>query len=94
MTVPTKEILADHLSQMIQMKTVSNSDVNKVDWSEFEKLHKLFETLYPHVYEVMEVDRVGRAPVSLSSQGDRKKAASSHEPSGCGGDWGPQPMES
>ena len=61
MTVPTKEILADHLSQMIQMKTVSNSDVNKVDWSEFEKLHKLFETLYPHVYEVMEVDRVGRA---------------------------------
>ena len=33
MTVPTKEILADHLSQMIQMKTVSNSDVNKVDWS-------------------------------------------------------------
>ena len=43
------------------MKTVSNSDVNKVDWSEFEKLHKLFETLYPHVYEVMEVDRVGRA---------------------------------
>lgn len=61
MTVPTKEILADHLSQMIQMKTVSNSDVNKVDWSEFEKLHKLFETLYPHVYEVMEVDRVGQA---------------------------------
>ena len=61
MTVPTKEILADHLSQMIQMKTVSNSDVNKVDWSEFEKLHKLFETLYPHVYDVMEVDRVGQA---------------------------------
>lgn len=65
MTVPTKEILADHLSQMIQMKTVSNSDVNKVDWSEFEKLHKLFETLYPHVYEVMEVDRVGRAVSSF-----------------------------
>ena len=95
MTVPTKEILADHLSQMIQMKTVSNSDVNKVDWSEFEKLHKLFETLYPHVYEVMEVDRVGRAGLQFHYHPRRpQKAASSHEPSGCGGDWGPQPMES
>ena len=95
MTVPTKEILADHLSQMIQMKTVSNSDVNKVDWSEFEKLHKLFETLYPHVYEVMEVDRVGRAGLQFHYHPkETAKAASSHEPSGCGGDWGPQPMES
>ena len=76
MTVPTKEILADHLSQMIQMKTVSNSDVNKVDWSEFEKLHKLFETLYPHVYEVMEVGPRGPgwSPVSLSSQGRPQKS--------------------
>ena len=58
------EKLAAHLQAMIRCATVSNSDVNKVDWQEFEKLHALFEKFYPHIYQLMELDKVGQADLN------------------------------
>ncbi len=53
--------LAAHLQRFVQCKTVSNMDVNKYDWGEFEKLHAAFREYYPHVFSEMEVEYVGRA---------------------------------
>ena len=54
---------------MIRCATVSNSDVNKVDWQEFEKLHALFEKFYPHIYQLMELDKVGQAGLQFHLKG-------------------------
>lgn len=63
------EKLAAHLQAMIRCATVSNSDVNKVDWQEFEKLHALFEKFYPHIYQLMELDKVGQAGLQFHLKG-------------------------
>ncbi|MCH3951413.1 MAG: M20/M25/M40 family metallo-hydrolase [Acidaminococcus sp.] len=69
------EKLAAHLSQLVQCATVSNSDVNKVDWNEFSKLHDLLRKFYPHIYSVMHLDEVGKAGLqfSLKCPGTKKK---------------------
>lgn len=56
--VPDQEI-ADHLSALIQCATVSNADPDKVDWNEFDKLHKTLEDLYPNVHRIMEKEVIG-----------------------------------
>ena len=50
---------------MIRCATVSNSDVNKVDWQEFEKLHALFESFTPIFTSSWNWTKWGR-PVSNS----------------------------
>lgn len=39
------ERAAEHLSNAIQIKTVSHDDPGKVDWAEFEKFHNFWKVL-------------------------------------------------
>lgn len=63
--------LASHLGRFVQCKTVSNMDVDKYDWGEFEKLHAAFKEFYPHVYAEMEVEVVGRAGLQFCLKAER-----------------------
>ncbi|MBQ5341278.1 MAG: M20/M25/M40 family metallo-hydrolase, partial [Oscillospiraceae bacterium] len=51
--------IADHLAALIQCATVSNADPSLVDWSEFDRLHRVLEELYPNVHRVMEKEIIG-----------------------------------
>ena len=53
--------VAEHLSEAIQIKTISNPDPEKVDWSEFERFHAFLEKAYPLINEKLEKEVVGRA---------------------------------
>lgn len=58
-----------HLQKFVQCATVSNADVNKVDWKEFEKLHAAFREFYPNIYHVMNLEEVGQAGLQFSLKG-------------------------
>ncbi|MGN0163964.1 MAG: M20/M25/M40 family metallo-hydrolase, partial [Candidatus Ornithomonoglobus sp.] len=51
----------DHLSQAISCKTVSRTNPDDVDWSEFEKFHKFLESAYPLIHKNMTKEVVSRA---------------------------------
>lgn len=53
-------IMANQLGQLIQCKTVSNSDESKIDGGEFERLHALLEEFYPLLHQHLEKRTVSR----------------------------------
>ena len=58
-----------NLSDAIKIKTISNIDVSKVDWSAFEELHKLFEERYPLLHKTLSVETVGKASLMYKWEG-------------------------
>lgn len=64
-----EERLAARLARMIRCRTLSNSDIHKVDWQEFEKLHEVLRESYPHVFQSMELDEVGEAGLQFCLKG-------------------------
>lgn len=52
---------AKHISRAIQIKTVSNSDYDKVDWDEFKRFHEFLNEEYPLVTAKLEKEVVSRA---------------------------------
>ena len=63
------ERAANHLSQAIQIKTVSNDDSSKVDWSEFEKFHAFLADAFPHITETLSREKVSEASLIYKWQG-------------------------
>lgn len=61
MAFTEEQKLTDHLQHFIACQTISNEDLDKVDWREFTKLHALLEAYYPVIYKLFEVIPVGRA---------------------------------
>ena len=43
-----------HLSEAIQIKTISNRETDKVDWAAFDALHKFIDESYPLIREKLE----------------------------------------
>lgn len=66
---------ADHLQQLVRCATVSNADVQKVNWQEFKKQQDLLQAFYPAVFREMQVEHVGQAGLQLYLKGtkDEKK---------------------
>lgn len=66
---------AAHLQRFVQCATVSNANVDRVDWQQFEKLHQAFREFYPHIFAEMELDEVGQAGLQfhLKGTGSEKK---------------------
>lgn len=60
---------AEHLRQMVRLKTVSSVEDSQVDLSEFEKFRALLPTLYPHVYAACEYSEIGRHGMLLKWPG-------------------------
>lgn len=69
MSLTEEEKYTAHLQRFIQCATVSNADVDKVDWSQFEKLHEAFREFYPHIFSLMELDEVGQAGLQFHLKG-------------------------
>lgn len=60
---------AENLSKAIQIKTISNEDETKVDWSEFEKFHSFLRESYPLVHKELEITEVSKASLLFKWQG-------------------------
>ena len=59
----------ENLSDAIKIKTISNIDESKVDWSAFDELHRLFQERYPLVYKNLKVENVGKASLLFTWEG-------------------------
>lgn len=91
-----------HLSQAIQIKTVSNEDESKIDWGEFEKFHRFLSDAYPLTFKTLEVEKVSKASLLMYWQGTDSSldpiAFLSHQDvvpvaSGTENDWTHPPFE-
>lgn len=49
----------EHLSQALQCRTVSYVDTSKIDYAEFDRLHQLIRTSYPHVMAAGTYEEIG-----------------------------------
>lgn len=58
-----------HLSQAIQIKTISNPDDEKVDWEEFERFHKFLDDEFPLVRENLIKEDISQASLLYTWQG-------------------------
>ncbi len=58
-----------HLSQAIQIKTISNPDDDKVDWSEFDKFHEFLKNEYPLTHKTLKREKVSQASLLYTWQG-------------------------
>ena len=59
------------LSDAIRIKTISNVDTDKVDWDEFEKLHKLFEERFPLVHKHLKREEISLASLLYTWEGTK-----------------------
>ena len=64
-----KEVSAEHLSEVIQIQTISHEDPSENVAENFEKLHKLLEKNYPHVHKTLKREIVGQASLLYTWQG-------------------------
>lgn len=51
----------DNLSAAIRIPTISNSDPELVDWTQFTKFHEFLENAYPLIHKNLKKEVVGRA---------------------------------
>ena len=63
------ERAAEHLSQAIQIKTVSSDDAGKVDWNEFEKFHAFLAEAFPLITKTLSRENVSTASLLYKWQG-------------------------
>ena len=90
------------LSQAIQIKTISNPDDSKVDWSEFDRFHKFLDDEFPLVCKNLKKEDISQASLLYTWQGTNPDldpiALLSHQDvvpvsSGTLGDWKHDPFE-
>lgn len=55
------QVCAGHLSALVQCNTVSCEDDSRMDFSGFDRLHRLLEEFFPLVHQTLEKEVVGRA---------------------------------
>ncbi len=75
------EAVADHLREMIRLKTVSSRDDSEVDLSQFEAFSELLSSLYPNVYKVCGHEGVGKHGILFRWRGqseDRPSVLMAH----------------
>lgn len=60
-----------HLSEAIQIKTVSYTDESLMDWTEFERFHVFLEQAYPLVHQTLRRERISKASLLYTWQGKR-----------------------
>ncbi len=66
------ERVQKHLSQAIQIKTISNPDDDKVDWSEFDRFHDFLDEAYPLIHEKLKKENVSQASLLYTWEGKNK----------------------
>lgn len=66
------ERVQKHLSQAIQIKTISNPDDDKVDWSEFDRFHDFLGDAYPLIHEKLKREKISQASLLYTWEGKNK----------------------
>jgi carboxypeptidase PM20D1 len=64
-----KDLAARHLSEAIQIETISHEDPAENVAENFEKLHKLLEKNYPHLHKALKREIVGQASLLYTWEG-------------------------
>lgn len=64
-----EERVQRHLSEAIQIKTISNVDENKVDWGEFERFHAYLEKEFPLTHKTLKREVVSKASLLFTWEG-------------------------
>ncbi len=91
-----------HLTQAIQIKTISNVDESKVDWNEFERFHDFLKREYPLTHKTLKCENVSLASLLYTWEGKNPDldgiAFLSHQDvvpisEGTEGDWTHPPFE-
>ncbi|MBQ7741213.1 MAG: M20/M25/M40 family metallo-hydrolase [Eubacterium sp.] len=59
----------EHLSQAIQIKTISNVDESKVDWNEFKRFHDFLEKEFPLTHKTLKREVVSKASLLFTWEG-------------------------
>ena len=60
---------ADNLARALQYRTVSEQDIGKIDYSQFELFHDFLRAAYPRVFAELDVERVNQYSLLLRWQG-------------------------
>ncbi len=63
------ERCAKHLSQAVQIKTISHEDESQTDWSEFQRFHDFLEKEYPLVAKNLKREDVSKASLLYEWKG-------------------------
>lgn len=63
---------AQHLAKMIQFKTVSDPDPEKMDYAEFQRFHQYLEQQFPLLHQTLHKEVVGRAGLLYHWKGTGK----------------------
>ncbi len=71
-----KSKIVNDMCQMIQCKTVSNMDENKIDWSEFEKFTSYLREAFPTIYSTCEFFNIGKTGLVHKISGKATQASS------------------
>ena len=58
-----------HLTEAIQIKTISNVDESKVDWGEFERFHAFLEKEFPLTHKTLKREVVSKASLLYTWEG-------------------------
>ena len=58
-----------HLSEAIQIKTISNVDESKVDWNEFDRFHKFLEKEFPLTHKTLKREDISTASLLYTWEG-------------------------
>ena len=64
-----EERVQRHLSQAIQIKTISNVDESKVDWDEFRRFHDFLEKEFPLTHKTLKREDVSSASLLYTWEG-------------------------
>ena len=58
-----------HLTEAIQIKTISNVDESKVDWGEFERFHSYLEKEFPLTHKTLKREVISKASLLFTWEG-------------------------
>ena len=64
-----EERVQRHLTEAIQIKTISNVDESKVDWNEFKRFHDFLEREYPLTHKTLKREVVSKASLLFTWEG-------------------------
>lgn len=64
-----EERVQRHLSQAISIKTISDPDDSKVDWSEFQRFHDFLEAEYPLTHKNLKREDISQASLLFTWEG-------------------------
>lgn len=71
MDIKIQEV-AEHLSQLVQVESLSDQDMDKMDFAPFEKIRTMLKTMYPKVHQKAEVEVINQGALLYHFKAEKK----------------------